>query len=691
MVDESSGETFTYKTRTTPHDPSEAVIEGLGELLASAEGSAEEIAIAIHGTTLIANALIERKGAKTALVTTDGFRDILEMRTEMRYDIYDLFMRHPEPLVPRERSYGLKERLDRDGNVLVEVEREQLREIAADLGQHGVESIAICLLHAFRNPSHEQVAREELSRLLPAVSISLSSEVAPEIREFERASTTAANAYVQPLAERYLERLAAKLSALGYRRPLYLMLSSGGITTALTSSRFPIRMAESGPAAGALEAAFYGRQAGIPDLLSFDMGGTTAKACLIASGSPAKTGAFEIARVQRFRKGSGLPVRVPAIDLIEIGAGGGSIAWIDDLGLLKVGPRSAGADPGPACYGFGGTEPTVTDADLVLGLLNPDYFLGGRMVLSVQAARQAIERRVAEPLGLTAEEAAVGIFRIVNEDMVAAAKTHAVERGADPRHATLLAFGGAGPVHAYEIARALKLPGMVIPPGAGAASALGFLIAPASFDLSRSFVSRLDRLDLGALHRVFSEMAEEGKRVLIQAGVSPSEVAFTRSAEMRHKGQGHEITVDLGDRPIIDAERLRQLFYRRYRSIYGYAHEHLPVELITCRLTARGPEPRVPSTYRVPPGGGTAALKGHRPVYFPECSDFVSTPIYDRYRLMPGWSVAGPVIVEEGESTAVVGPSADVRLDEHGALIVVMRSKDAEEPGAYGESEREID
>ncbi len=677
LIDESDGSIHTYKTLTTPSDPSYAVTTGVTALLESVLATAEELAIIIHGTTLITNALIERKGAMTALIVTDGFRDILEMGTEMRYDIYDLFMQRPEPLVSRECSYELRERLDRTGAVRREIDTDQLEEIGAHLSTQGVEALAICLLHSFRNAAHEQQVRDALVTSLPGVAISLSSEVAPEIREYERASTTVANAYVQPLAERYLAQLLNALTALGHTKPLYLMLSSGGIATAETAIRFPIRLVESGPAAGALAAAYYGQQIATGDILSFDMGGTTAKACLITGNTPAKASSFEIARVHRFKRGSGLPVRIPAMELIEIGAGGGSIAWLDELGLLKVGPRSAGADPGPACYGRGGADATVTDANLLLGYLNPDYFLGGRMRLSVDGAREAIVRHVAAPLGLTAGQAASGIFRIVNENMVAATKTHAAERGADPRRFTLIAFGGAGPMHAYELARALKLPRIVIPLAAGATSALGFLVAPVSFDFARSLVSRLDRIDFEQLRAAFAQMAAEGRELLRQAGVGAEQIMTIYSADMRHKGQGRELTVQIGDPETLDADTLARLFHARYRAIYGHAHEHLPVELMTCRLTVSGPVPEV-SLLRI--GRTTdrwdAARKGYRSAFFPECDQYLPTPVYDRYQLALGVTCPGPAIIEERESTAVVGPSAEITTDQFNNLVITLRTRE---------------
>ena len=435
-------------------------MEGVRALLDQMGAPGHALDTAIHGTTLITNALIERKGARTAFITTRGFRDVLEIAKEMRYDIYDLLLVLPQPLVPRPLRLEVDERLNGRGEVVTALNSADLAALRPTLEREGVESVAVCLLHSYRNPDHEQQIRAWLHEHMPRLSVALSSEVAPEIREYERMSTTVVNAYVQPLTESYLLQLEEQLRATGFERRLYLMLSSGGISTVDTARRFPVRLLESGPAAGVLAATFYGEVVGEPSLVSFDMGGTTAKMCLIKDGRPTMTSTFEVARVHRFKRGSGLPVRIPAIELIEIGAGGGSIARINELGLLKVGPDSAGADPGPACYGFGGSQPTVTDANLLLGYLNPDYFLGGRMRLDLAAAEAAIATHIAGPLGVDPIVAAHGIHQVVNESMIAATRIHVAERGADARRLKLMAFGGAGPIHAHQIARALKMKGL---------------------------------------------------------------------------------------------------------------------------------------------------------------------------------------------------------------------------------------
>ena len=678
LVDEESGRSYLGKCLTTPDDPSIGVIRGMGPVLEEAGISGRDIDIAIHGTTLITNALIEHAGAKTAFLTTEGFRDVPEMGTEVRYDIYDLFLQRPEPLVPRDRRYEVRERVDYRGDVVIPLDEAGLRRAACRMKGEGVEAVAVAFLHAFRNPAHEERAGAVLAQEIPEIRISLSSAVAPEIREYERMSTTIANAYVQPLTHEYIETVERGLTGTGYRRRLYLMISSGGITTGTTARAFPIRMVESGPTAGVLAAQHYGRRLGRNNLVTFDMGGTTAKIGVVKNGNVAKAGSIEVARIDRFKKGSGIPIKVPVVELIEIGAGGGSIASVDQLGLLKVGPRSAGASPGPACYGLGGTEPTVTDGNVVLGYLDPGYFLGGTMPLDPDAAREAIRRRLCEPLGLSLTEAARGIFAVVNQNMLAATKVHVAERGEDPRKFHLFAFGGAGPAHGYELARALGMRGVIVPPGAGAASALGLVTTAVSFDYARSLVTRLDRVSWTEIEEVLDAMRSEGLAVLAEAGVDPegegTEVVC--ALDMRHKGQGHEVTVpvspDVLDRRSI--HELGELFYAAHEDQYGHSHRELPVELITCRVTVSGPPPGV-GLRPLDEEFGSAAppVKGERPVYFPEVDDFVTTAIYDRYRLGSGMRISGPAVVEERECTIVAGPSSTMRLDEFGTLFIDLR------------------
>jgi N-methylhydantoinase A len=667
-----TGQLFTYKTLTTPDNPGQAVIEGWKELLERVGAPGNAVELSIHGTTLITNALIERKGARTALLTTSGFGDTLDTQREMRYDIYDLHSPPVQPLIPRSLRCEVDERMGPFGEVLTPLSPASLETVAEFIGKIDPQAVAVCFLHSYRNQHHEQQVAAFLRERFPGLAIALSSEVAPEIREYERMSTTVANAYVQPMASRYLLDLETQLQRLGYPRDLYLMLSSGGITVAETAAHFPIRLVESGPAAGALAALFYGELVGERDLVSFDMGGTTAKMCVIARGRPHMTHTFEIARMHRFKRGSGLPVRIPAIELIEIGAGGGSIAHVDDLGLLKVGPQSAGAAPGPACYGRGGAQPTVTDANLLLGYLSPDYFLGGRMRLDTVAAEAAMVP-LAEQLELSVADVAYGIHRVVNENMISATRIHVAERGIDPRRVMLMAFGGAGPAHADAIARALKMRGFIVPTNAGVASALGFLTAPTSFDLARTHPGLVTAERLAELDTVFAALAAEGRTTLERAGVPAEAMHFLPAADLRHVGQGHEISVSLpeGQLTKLGLEGLRELFFERYESIYGYAHRHLELEVMTCRLTATGGSPRL-ALERIAhdPASVERARKGERPIYVAVWGRFAEVPVYDRYGLRAGAEFHGPAIVEEPDSTTVIGPDTLVTVDDYLNLVV---------------------
>ena len=669
LIDDATGQRAVGKVLTTHEDPSEAVENGLVELLGQEGVETGQLGTIIHGTTLVTNALIERKGATTALLTTEGFRDAVAIGTEHRYDMYDVFIEKPEPLVPRSLRYGARERTLDDGSVKLELDEEQLRSIVAELRGRRVQAVAVSFLHSFRNPKHERRAREILAEEAPGIMVSLSSEVAPEIREYERTSTTVANVYARPLVEGYLRSLEDRLRRLGFDGSLYIMLSNGGTASVETACRFPVRLLESGPAAGALAAAFYGRATDFPEVLSFDMGGTTAKACLIEGGEPLRSNEFEVARVYRFKKGSGLPVKVSVIEMIEIGAGGGSIASIGPLGLPKVGPRSAGSEPGPACYGRGGSEPTVTDADLILGYLDPAFFLGGKMRLDREAALRAIQK-IADPLGLDAVEAAWGIHQVVNENMANAARVHAIERGKDPRAYPLFAFGGAGPVHGYRVARALGVPGFIAPLGAGATSAFGFLCAPLSFDLVRSLYGRLHELDWSGANEALEEMEEEGRYLLRASGVADDDVKVRRLCEMRYVGQGHEVTVELPDGNLgpDDADRLTTLYRKEYRRLYSREGPDVSLEAITWRLEVSSPRPRIRLDGEDSDPG--EARKGEREIYVPEEEGFLAVPVFDRYLLGTGATFEGPAVVEERESTVIIGPDSRAEIDAARNLVV---------------------
>ena len=675
VIDEATGTARVGKVLTTPKDPAHGVEEGIRALLDDAGVRPDEVRAVVHGTTLATNALIEKKGAKTALLTTEGFRDALEIGREGRYDMYDLFIDPPPPLVPRHLRREVPERLLADGSIARAIDEVAARRVLAELAQDGVEALAICLLHAYVNPAHEARLVALAHEAIPGVFVSCSSEVVPEIREYERASTTCANVYVAPLMARYLEDLERRLAGLGIPGQLYIMQSSGGIAVPPLARRLPVRLIESGPAAGALAAAQAAGQRREPKLLSFDMGGTTAKACVIDDGVPLVGREFEVARADRFKKGSGLPIRVPVIELIEIGAGGGSIARVDRMGLLKVGPDSAGADPGPACYARGGRLPTVTDADLLLGYLDAEFFLGGRMRLDRAAAERAVLEHVGGHLALDATAAAWGIHRVVNENMAAAARIHGIERGRDLRAYPLFAFGGAGPVHCWQVAKVLKVPRILIPFGAGAMSAWGLLAAPLAFDFVRTLRARLDAADWGALNRLFAEMEDEGRELLARAGAARESVRVSRIAEMRYVGQGHEVEA-LIPPGRLSAESLPAIiaaFEAAYRALYHRVPQGVPIEALNWRVTVAAPAPSL--TFGGAVAGGAAApdaVKRTRRAWFAEANDWVETPVYDRYALGPGTTFGGPAIVEERESTAVVGPGARCRVDERRTLVVEL-------------------
>ena len=665
------------KALTTHDEPARAVEEVLRDTLAGAGIAPAEVTGVVHGTTLVTNALIERTGARTALLLTEGFRDITEMAREHRYELYDLMIELPRPLVPRHLRFGVPERTLADGTAARDLDVAYVERLARELDAAGVEAVAICFLHAFADPAHERAAAEAIRRVAPRLRVALSSEVVPEIREYERASTTCANVYVQGLAERYLTDLRERLARLGIAAPPHIMLSNGGVATVDTAARFPIRMLESGPAGGALAAAAFG---GARDLLAFDMGGTTAKLCVIDDGEPLITHEFEVDRVYRLRPGSGLPVKAPVIDMIEIGVGGGSIARGNSLGLLTVGPDSAGSEPGPACYARGGADPTVTDADLVLGYLDPAYFLGGRMALDADAAWTAIRDRLAGPLGVDVPEAAWGVHTTVDQDMANAARVHAVERGRDPSGLPMFTFGGAGPVHGTGVAAALGASRVVTPPGAGVMSAVGMLTAPTAFDFVRSAHALVDDLTPEAVDAIYAEMEADGARLLAESGVR--EVTHARFAEMRHTGQGAEIRVPVPSGPGSVPDGLAGAFAAAYRRLYARPGPDVPLEVLSWRLVSSGPPPEV--ALRLPEEVAAGEpRRGVRKAYFPGPSGtsggYVDTPVYDRYGLRAGTALEGPALIEERESTLVVPPGAACMVAPDSSLVVDLRTEKTDE------------
>ena len=656
----------TAKVLTTPSQPERGVLDGVAAIMAQAGLTAADIGILVHGTTLATNALIERKGAVTALVTTQGFRDVLALGNESRYDQYDLNIVLPEPLVPRYLRLPVPERLDNEGNVLLPLDEEAVAGLVPVLQREGVQSVAVGFLHSFVNPSHERRVRALLAEALPDLPISLSSEVSPEMREWERFSTTAANAYVQPLIAGYLRRLEAGLAAMGLTAPVFLMLSGGGLTTIETACRFPIRLVESGPAGGAIFAADIARQCGLDRVLSFDMGGTTAKVCLIEDYQPQTSRTFEVARVGRFKKGSGLPLRIPVIEMVEIGAGGGSVAGIDALGRIGVGPESAGADPGPACYGRGGAAPTVTDANLLLGRYDPARFAGGAMRLDVAAAEGAMAARIGTPLGLEPAMAGLGVVEMVDENMANAARVHAVESGKSYGGRTLIAFGGGGPVHGYRVAEKVGIDRVLVPIGAGVGSAIGFLRAPIGYEVVRSLYGRLGSFDVAAVNRLLDEMAAEAEQV-VAGGSFGAATRQTRLAFMRYVGQGHEIPVTLpaGALGAAEVAALRQSFDAAYARFYDRPVPGSDVEVMSYAVTVTtateaGPAGRPPVA-----AGGLAGRQAVRDTATGTVADWASI---ERRTLGAGDRVAGPAIVTEAETSTLIGPGWTGFVDERGYL-----------------------
>ncbi len=668
LVDAASGRVVVDKTLTTPSAPLDGVRTGVRQLLAKAGVQpAEIVAPIVHATTLITNALIEGKIGRAGMVTTTGFGDTLLIRDEHRYDMYDLQIEFPEPPVPRDRIVELSERTDPQGRVVETPSPEALAEITEDLRAQGVEAVGICLINAYANPANERLVADHLRREL-GVPVCCSAEISPQIREYPRMITTACNAATMPVIGPYLDELQKWLASEGFGSSVLMMLSNGGVVSADDAARAPIRLVESGPAAGALAGSWFARRLGEDRLMCFDMGGTTAKSCLIVDGEPELTNTFEVARIYRFKKGSGFPVSVPSVDLVEIGAGGGSLARVDELGLMKVGPESAGADPGPACYGRGGTRPAVTDADLALGMLDAEYFLGGDMHLDL-AANEAALAAVAERLGLTVSDTAAGVHELVNQNMAAASRMHAVEQGADLRGVTLLAFGGAGPIHACGVAEMLEAPRVVYPVNASVLSAFGTLVTPVRIDLARSMVRPLASLDPTERDRLLDELREEGRRVLAAAGVPAERIRFRYGIDSRYVGQGNEITVWVGEGeswPATDDE-VTTRFEADYRRIYGLTIPDVGVEAVTWRLSAYADADPVEPVAVVASTPGSP--RTHRSVRFSRNQDAIDTPVYRREDLGVGQQIDGPVIVEERETTAVIRPGWVVTVAHDGSLI----------------------
>jgi N-methylhydantoinase A len=663
VYDHRAGRQYSRKVLTTHDDPVRAVVGGIARILADNGVAARDVDRVVHATTLFTNAVIERKGAVTGLITTRGFRDSLEIARESRYELYDLNIENPPPIVPRHLRGEVAERIDAQGDVLQALDPDGLLGVAEQLVARGATSVAIVFLHAYANPAHELAAAKLVRERFPQLFVTVSHEVVREIREYERASTTVINAYVKPLAHGYLEDLQRQIAAQGIPGRLLLMLSSGGLTHLAEARKNPVQMLESGPAAGALAAAHFAKADVAGGLLAFDMGGTTAKLSLVEDGRPLVAYGFEAARQKRFMHGSGLPVRISTIELIEIGAGGGSIARLDDLGLLKVGPQSAGSEPGPACYALGGTEPTVTDADLVLGYLDPEYFAGGTLKVDVGRARAAIDA-LARRLGLPFDKVAWGIHDVVNENMASAARVHIAERGRDPKDCAILCTGGAGPVHVFYVAKKIGVTSILCPPSAGVASALGLLVAPASVDRVKTLGMRLDRGDWQRLEAAFRELEQESMAVIADAGFPLEHAIVERFADGRFVGQGHDLVVALprGPYDAADPERtrvaLQDAFERASREKFARTPPDVPIEFINIRVSVRARVPGTDIAYGGANASDAGARRGFRNAYFPELGGYVKTAVYARTALRPGDRFEGPAVVDDEGSTLVVGPHA---------------------------------
>ena len=683
LVDSSTGQVTTSKVLTTPVDPASGFISAVNKLLGvNNEVDPDEIEHVVHATTVATNAIIEGKTAKTAFVTTEGFRDMLEIARQIRPSLYDLQFEKPKPLVPRQLCFEIPERLDAKGNVVTPLDEKALAQIVDQIAETGVTAIAVCLLHSYRNPYHEQKVGEAIKAKIPDVKLSLSSEIVPEFREYLRASTTVINSAVAPIVSTYLASIIEKLHSANINSELLVMQSNGGVYPAESASESPVFMVESGPAAGAVAAASIGSELGYPNVISFDMGGTTAKASLIRDGQPNITKDYSVGGAAQsgagaFGGASGYPIRTPVVDLVEIGAGGGSIAWVDSGGALRVGPQSSGADPGPVCYGLGGKEPTITDANLILGRLDPNYFAGGEMTLDTEAANNAISEYCAEPLGLSIEAAAHGIVEIANTAMVNALRLVSVQRGHDPRDFILMGFGGAGPAHVVSLAEQAGIPQVLIPAEPGTTSALGLLVTDVRMESSATLIERSDQIELSKITNEFERLENSGRIAHSSAASASGEPIFERSIEMRYWGQSFELSVPVPDRKIIDADWMSELiesFHESHNTAYGFRADDEPVELVNLRLTTIGKiaRPQLRKLDIISPDA-KVAIKGKRPVYFGTDSSegsVIHTTVYDRPKLPAGSVFNGPAIVEEPDCTTVIQPSWSVTVDDFGNLLI---------------------
>jgi N-methylhydantoinase A len=671
LFEEKTGQVIIEKCLSTPRDPSEGLMNGLNLLREQAGDYFSAISQIAHASTLVANAVIERKGAKCALLCTKGFRDVLEVRRHVRVTTYELWADPPEPLIPRYLRIPVDERVYSDGSVVRPVDPDQIADIVQILKDENVQSVAIAFLHSYVNPANEREARRLIENMLPGIPVTISSDVLPQIKEYERTSTTVVNAYVRPIVERYLANLTSRLRSSGIKAPVHIMLSNGGVASPTTAQQYPIRLIESGPVAGAKVVQHYRDICGLDDALAFDMGGTTAKACLIQNGEIPITNELEVARSQRFTKSSGYPIAVPGAHLIEIGAGGGSIAQVNGLGLIQVGPESASSEPGPACYGRGGTQPTVTDSDLVLGYLNPEYFAGGSISLNRAKSEEAIQTHVGEKVGRDLIASAWSIHDVINETMASAVRMHMTERGGLLDKVSMVAFGGAGPVHAYNLAAKLGIKRVIIPLRAGVLSAAGLIIAPPAYDVVRTFRADLNNLSQDAIEKAYAEIEAEIEAVLRE--VEPSGgITFARSADIGYVGQGYQVTVPIGgEKGGLRTDSLWSKFAEIYRAKYGYFYDDIQAELVNLRVngTIHGAQFR-PKPIEVRGWRLEDSIKGVRPAFSADAAAIIDFSVYDRQRLEPGMVFTGPAIVEEISSTTVIDAGGSIHVDSYGSLVI---------------------
>ena len=671
IVLEQGNKRWSGKVLTTTQAPELGVLEGIKLILSDSGKSAKDISVFIHGTTLATNALIERKGAKTAFITTEGFRDVIEQGYEKRFDHYDLMIESAKPLVDRHLRLTIAERLGVNGDVLIPLDESKIPALAKIIREENVGAVAVGLLHAYAHPKHEQRIAELLKTLLPShITICLSCEVAPEIREYERFSTTVANAYVRPLMAGYLKRLQTALGEMGLNAPLYLMMSGGGLTTLETASRFPIRLVESGPAGGAILASRIAQSCKLPEVLSFDMGGTTAKICLLSNGEPARAHRFEIARAYKDMKGSGIPVRIPVIEMVEIGAGGGSIARVDKLGRLTVGPDSAGSTPGPVCYGRGGTMPTVTDANVNLGKIDPAFFAGGKVKLDEAASAAAFKTHIGDKLNLKDFWPAAGVAEIVEENMANAARVHAIERGKDIAKCTMVAFGGGAPLHACRLAEKVGITKIIVPGGAGVGSAIGFLQAPVAYEITKSAAINLDHFDSDLVNALIKHMTRDAEAV-VKPALKNEKPFLTIVADCRYVGQGHEIQVAIPVRALTKADgaKLKAMFEKTYASIYGLTIPNQQAEAITWSLTCASRMSKPVSAKAVSKRSAAKPLRTRR-IYDAALGKLTNAPVYWRFDLKPGMNLKGPAIIAEHETSTIVGANFKASINSLGYIVM---------------------